>query len=178
MDDNGVPDTSVNLFGLCIPGRDVLTNFIQVDDNMVTLMIEAPKYVAELSFFLLPGCVLPDDQGALLYYSVGPAFAEWQVLGAIANGRSSGIFRTGWPTNDSIDEASIITLGVRLEDIAALNNLDIGSQGVENRINMAQHIANDLYNFLSSFVKDTSTPGTMEVPTNAFDAWMETIYPP
>lgn len=92
MDGNGVVpvDASVNLFGLCIPGRDVLTSFVQVDENMVTLMIEAPKYVAELSFFLLPGCALPDDQGALLYYSVGPEFTEWQVLGAIANGKSSG----------------------------------------------------------------------------------------
>lgn len=38
---------------------------------------------------------------------------------------------------------------------------------------MAQHIAKDLYNFLSSFVKDSSVPGTMNVPNSAFDAWLE-----
>ena len=100
MDSNS---QAINMFGLVAPGRDVMTNFVPIDESRAILMLELPGSVAELSFFLLPGSALPPEHGALLYYST-PPFTDWQIIGGVAPGKSSGIFRTGWPTMESVEK--------------------------------------------------------------------------
>ncbi len=77
-----------------------------------------------------------------------------------------------------------ITLGVSLEplfNIANLQILDPGRQNqarVENKKNVAKHIATDLFNYLQSF-DDTGSGGNgvkdgwMMVPVNVFDRWFK-----
>jgi len=67
-----------------------------------------------------------------------------------------------------------ITLGLSIEKLTNVNNLNIVRRGVEDRggsIEMARKIALNLYNYLQSFVSGP-TAGYMQVPTNVFERWI------
>lgn len=44
--------------------------------------VPLPSQVTDLTFFLLPGVMLPPGSGVALYYAM-PPFTEWTVLGAL-----------------------------------------------------------------------------------------------
>ena len=160
------------MFGIIIAGRPVLlsSDFIaQSDTRCVSPIIEDVGGVAELAFFLNPGTELPTGLGALLYFSVAP-YTHWEVIGGIGPGRQSGIFRTGWGLRHENTSPFNIQLGISLENLDALSNLEISSKGVEDRLGFARKIAENLFNYMSSF--STGSTGIMTVPTDVFDRWL------
>lgn len=161
------------LFGVIIPGRPLLTDFQVVDSTKAFTVVENPAYVSELTFFLLPTTVVPPGFGAILYYSLSP-FQSWEVIGSIDPSKPSGIFRTGWAGNEDMKTAQCVQLGVSLEPLETIKNLELVSSGVEDRFTFARKIAQDLFQFMTSFsAGDASSQGAMVVPMNIFDRWME-----
>lgn len=185
------------LFGIVAPGCPVRTDFSLADPSglkfTLTLSLPVqPVMISDLVFFFLPGAVeqFPPMHGAMLYWQATTTTTGspmpltettgFELLGAISPDRPSGIFRTGWGTNDLLSahasspnpNVSIaITLGVSIEPLANIQNLQIVGRGAEDRLNVAKKIAKDLFNYLQSF-DDTSRSGFMTVPTNVFERWM------
>lgn len=162
------------LFGLVIPGRPVITEFQTIDPTKAITIVEQPATVAEITFFLLPTTPIPPGYGAILYYAV-PPFNNWVCIGAVDVSKPSGTFRTGWATHDEVRHCPVIQLGVSLEPLETINNLQLTHSGVEDRFAFAHKIALDLFQYMSSFSDASSSghQGMMVVPMNIFDRWME-----
>jgi hypothetical protein len=161
------------LFGIVIPGRPLTTEFQLVDATKAITIVENPGSVTEITFFLLPTTPIPPGYGAILYYST-PPFQNWELLGSVDPTKPSGIFRTGWSTNEEVKRMPFIQLGVSLEPLDTIKNLNIVSSGVEDRFAFAHKIALDLFQYMTSFsTGDASSRSMMTVPMNIFDCWME-----
>lgn len=70
--------------------------------------------MSEVSFFMLPGAPVPPGYGAVLYYSI-PPFQTWTLVGSVFPNKPSGIFRTGWATNEAMMGCPVVQLGVSIE---------------------------------------------------------------
>ena len=105
---------SQQLFGVVIPGRPLITDFKLVDSTKAVALIEQPGFINEITFFLLPSTPIPPGFGAILYYTVAP-FQNWTMIGSVSPSKPSGIFRTGWTTNEEVKCHNVVQLGVSLE---------------------------------------------------------------
>lgn len=161
-------------FGVVVPGRAVVIDWRPIDNAKFVTEIAAPAQVSDLTFFLLPNIVLPDGAGVVLYYSL-PPFTEWSVLGALTLEKPSGVFRTGWSTIEGITQMPVIQLGVSLESLDTVSNLELQTSGVDERRLFAHKIAQDLWSFVCSFAQRTQQAGQEVVllPVNAMDLWLE-----
>ena len=155
-------------FGIVAPGRPIVSDFTLVSQTRAVCILEDPKNVTELAFFQTGP--IPEGFGAALHFSV-PPFTSWEIIGAIGPGKPSGIFRTGFRVREDVFSHPAVELGISLEPLSALENLEISAAGVEDRISTANKIAMDLFNYMSSFCKD-STGDTLVVPKNVFSEWM------
>lgn len=162
----------VALFGVVAAGRAVMTEFQPLDSTKAVTWLQDPTSVAELTFFLLPTTPVPPGYGAILYYAAPPSFDGWEMLGAITPEKPSGIFRTGWPTNEALVGCPCVQLGVALEPLSTLHNLHVDRSGVDDRFAFAHKIARDLFDYMASF-SSSAQPGQMVVPTTIFDTWMQ-----
>lgn len=176
--------TPSQLLGFLVPGGPVRTDFVPADalGTKFTLTLETPgdlplplSTVPEVVCFLLPNPPLPSHHGVLIYRQISVPGMEptgFELLGAISHERPSGIFRTGFGQDESLfrHAAPTVTLGVSVEPLANIDN--ISPQRFDNRMQVAQKIATDLYTFMQSF--DTgAVGGMMTVPTNIFERWMQ-----
>ena len=75
-----------------------------VDATKAVAEIPAPAQVAEVVFFLLPTSPLPAGSGAVLYYAA-PPFTNWELLGSIDHSCPSAILRTGWSSDEALQNA-------------------------------------------------------------------------
>ncbi|KAL9183603.1 hypothetical protein ACHAXT_004459 [Thalassiosira profunda] len=185
--------------GVLIPGGVVRTDFVPSDASGTKFTLALTGIsgkdiatVSEIVFFLLPGVSLPPDKGALLFwqivstpapnsmattpFSATPTTTEFELLGALANHKPSGAFRTGWATNDTLSNAinapsSTITinLGVSIEPMASVQNMGMVQN---NTTNVAKQIATDLFNYMQSFDTGAGGGGNMVVPKNIFERWL------
>ena len=68
----------------------------------------------------------------------------------------------------------MITLGISIEPLSNISNLQILHRGVEDRKNVAKKIATDLFNYLESFDEvGNAKNGLMTVPSNVFERWFK-----
>jgi hypothetical protein len=188
---------AVQLFGMVCPGCPVRTDFVPADASglkfAMTLTLPVhPALVSDLVFFFLPGAIesFPPQHGALLYWQATTVTSGspmpltettgFELLGAISPDRPSAILRTSWATNDVLAAHAsstntfvsiTITLGVSIEPLPNISNLQIAEKGAEDRLNVAKKIAKNLFTYMQSF-DDTSRPGWMTVPTNVFQGWL------
>lgn len=179
------------LLGFIVPGGPCRTDFSPTDPSgtKFTLTLQAPgdlpfpmTTVTEVVCFILPGATLPADHGVLIYWQVAvggnqQAATGFELLGSISATHPSKIFRTGWGLNDTIismhqqSPSLTVTLGVSVEPLSNIENIQVDSVGDESRLHVAKQIATDLFTFMQSF--DTGAVGNMmTVPTNIFDRWM------
>jgi len=184
-----------SIFGLIVPGQQVITDFVPTDTTGLKFLLSIPfaavssnpMMIADLVIFLLPGISLPNDSGAMIYWSAAPLYTHtttatgFELIGALTPTRPSGVFRTGWSTNESLIQlwqqqlssggGISITLGISIEPIGNISNLHVENNGVENRGDIAKKIALDLFQYLQSFDGAGSKNGWMSVPTNVFERW-------
>ncbi|KAF1780044.1 hypothetical protein JG687_00003329 [Phytophthora cactorum] len=158
-------------FGLVIAGRPVVTDFREIGPAHYVVDILEPTQVTDLTFFLLPGSPVPPGFGAVLYFAV-PALQNWQLLGTVFAEKPSAIFRTSWPTHPDVVGQPVLQLGVSIESLDNVKNLGIEASGLEERKAFALKIAQDLFNYLSSF-SSSNSQSYMTIPTNLLDKWME-----
>ncbi|RLN52434.1 hypothetical protein BBJ29_009527 [Phytophthora kernoviae] len=154
-------------FGLVIAGRPVITDFREIGPAHYVVDIVEPMQVTDLTFFLLPGSPVPPGFGAVLYFAV-PALQNWQLLGTVFAEKPSAIFRTSWPTHPDVVGQPVLQLGVSIESLDNVKNLGIEASGLEEREAFALKIAQDLFNYLSSFSTSTNQ-NYMTIPTNLLD---------
>ncbi|KAE8899198.1 hypothetical protein PF005_g27914 [Phytophthora fragariae] len=170
-------------FGLVIAGRPVVTDFREIGPAHYVVDIVEPTQVTDLTFFLLPGSPVPPGFGvvyfwnlyvlnlAVLYFAV-PALQNWQLLGTVFAEKPSAVFRTSWPTHPDVVGQPVLQLGVSIESLDSVKNLGIEASGLEERKAFALKIAQDLFNYLSSFSTSTNQ-SYMTIPTNLLDKWMK-----
>ena len=166
--------TEASPFGIIVPGRFPITDFTPVDQTTCVCNVPEPASIPELTFFMLPHAVsmIPPGFGAVLYYSTNGS--EWSLLGSIFAEKPSGTFRTGWSTNESMVGVPAVQVGVSIENLETIANLEIVSSGVEDRHAFAHKIAKDLFQYMASFAAPNgSSNEAMLVPTNVFDKWIE-----
>ncbi len=111
----GVP--SQQLFGIIIPGREVITNFVPADPSLTKFTLTVPFLVqtdneasiasiSDIVFFLLPNIALPPNSGAMIYWSASSnqdtTPSSFELLGALTPTQPSTILRTGWSTNEPL----------------------------------------------------------------------------
>ncbi|KAL3768058.1 hypothetical protein ACHAW5_001445 [Stephanodiscus triporus] len=196
---NDAQQTSSQVLGVLIPGGVVRTDFMPSDPSGTKFTLALTgisgtdiSAVSELVFFLLPGVPLPPDHGALLYWQIvstpasnsmsstpfssGMLTTEFELVGAIANHKPSGVFRTGWATNEAIGAAIkhpssnvTINLGVSIEPMSNVQNMGIIQ---DKTTHVAMKIAMDLFNYMQSFDTGVGGGGNMLVPKNVFDRWI------
>lgn len=120
----------------------------------------------------------PAPHGATLTsFLATPTKTEFELVGAIANNKPSGVFRTGWSTNETVSSAinspcgSVVTvnLGVSIEPLGNITN--VGAMP-DRTVHVAKNIALDLFNYMQSFDSGGGGAGNMVVPKNVFDRWM------
>jgi len=164
------PAPAMPLFGVVIAGRPVITDFAPVSEGRCVATVPSPADVAEVSFFLLPHSPVPPTHGAVLHYTADGA--HWQPLGAVTHAKPSGIFRTGWAMQQAMRASAAIQLGVALEPLESVRNLELADGAGHERRWLAQKIARDLYKFAASFA--TGGGGaTLTVPANFVERWIE-----
>lgn len=66
----------------------------------------------------------------------------------------------------------VLQLGVSIESLDNVKNLGIEASGFEERKAFALKIAQDLFNYMSSF-STSNNASYMTIPTNLLDKWME-----
>ncbi|GLD99732.1 hypothetical protein PINS_up008460 [Pythium insidiosum] len=163
---------SVAQFGLVAVGRPVFTDFQEVGPGRYLTEIADPTQITDLTFFLLPMSPVPPGYGAVLYFCV-PALQNWQLLGSVFAEKPSAILRTGWPTHPDVVGQPVLQLGISIEPIDNVRNLGIEASGLEERKAFALKIAQDLFNFMTSFSTSSGSSAYMTIPTNLLDRWME-----
>ena len=168
---NNVPATP--LFGVAASGRPVILNFKQVQENQFLAGFDAPQNIPDVSFFLLPGFeqYALNGFGASIHFSVDGQ--NWEFLGAIAANKPSDIFRTGWPSNETLKNCAFLQIGISVEPIENLVKLEGGARPVADRMNFAKGIAMNLFHYMESFEKRAMDGGNFLVlPSNALDKWL------
>ncbi|KAF0773357.1 hypothetical protein AaE_002175 [Aphanomyces astaci] len=169
-------------FGTVIAGRPVITDYIcshglvaicgsEISPTQFVIDIPYPEQVTDITFFMLPQSPVPPGFAAVLYFAV-PHLQNWQLLGGVFAEKPSAIFRTAWPTHPDVVGQPVIQLGVSIESVESVRNLGIEASGLEERKSFALKIAQDLFNFMTSFSTSTNS-SMMVVPTNLLDRWME-----
>lgn len=177
------------LFGLIIPGKAVLTEFVQVDATKFSLTVQcdgttvpAPSLIREIVFFLTNPAAIPPNHGVVIYWqmtsnaNVPTGFA---LLGAVTAEQPSAVLATGWSENVQIAEMSsapaptAITFGLSLEPIENMFNIGAVQSRVEQgKLHVARKIAGDLFRYMQSF--DTGAAAQhLVVPNNIFDRWFQ-----
>ena len=175
-------------FGIIVPGQPVRTDWQQISETKFAMQILNAISISDIVFFLTDVSLMPADYGAVLYWQVESSNNNnFELLGAVASSRPSGVFRTGWGQHEDIIRAAssiggmgngknggIVTLGVALEPIRELSNLEIAKKGVEDRGEFAKKIALNLFNYMQSFDEGSSSNrGVLTVPANIFERWMK-----
>ena len=181
---------SGGLVGVMVPGGPVRTDFAPVDGSgtKLSLTLTCPgdlpsplSSVAEMVCFVVPNAPIPPNCGLLVYWQVhdgAQTQTGFELLGTLTPDRQSGVFRTGWGTNEQISNlpvggggpAVMVTIGVSIESLVEVKNQTVDTW--DNRLFVAQKIANDLFHYMQSFDSGNQS-GQLQVPTFVFDRWLQ-----
>jgi protein Hikeshi len=88
--------------------------FRPIDESKCVTEVYAPTTVTDLTFFMFPTTPIPPGYGGVLYYSK-PPYTDWELLGCVSPEKPSGVFRTGWTTNEDMVGCEVVQLGVSIE---------------------------------------------------------------
>ena len=195
LNGNNVPQRPPG-FGLIIPGAPVRTDFQSLTPTQYSLALSSPqdlpvsllRSVTDIVLFCTDASssTIPPDCGVLCYWQLSCATEStgFSLLGALAPGTSE-LFRTGWSEHEAVaailqqqqQSTVVLTIGLSVEPLSQVQNVAAASNSTtDQRLQVAQHIALDLFRFMQSF--DTgggSGPQQqlMTVPKNIFDRWYQ-----
>mmetsp|Transcript_4418 Transcript_4418/g.3658 ORF Transcript_4418/g.3658 Transcript_4418/m.3658 type:complete len:162 (+) Transcript_4418:177-662(+) len=141
---------------------------------MLVVNVKNPATITTVAFFL--NKALPDDLAGTLNYSI-PPYENLQFLGAISNNRPSDIFNTGFSLNPSVNELTELKFVIKAEPLESLKEIVEESKNNEIQKEYPKKVAQNLYNYLSSYNKKGLLPVHQEeeflvIPTDFFDKWI------
>eukprot|EP00467_Chlorarachnion_reptans_P020720 CAMPEP_0114509890 /NCGR_PEP_ID=MMETSP0109-20121206/13471_1 /TAXON_ID=29199 /ORGANISM="Chlorarachnion reptans, Strain CCCM449" /LENGTH=158 /DNA_ID=CAMNT_0001689113 /DNA_START=298 /DNA_END=774 /DNA_ORIENTATION=- len=136
------------------------------------LNVSNPAQVREFAISLLKP-VLPKGHGATVYFSL-PPFKDWQYVGAIAMNLPSQIFSAPW-RGTLPENVKGVQIGISIESIEFIKNLHPQAQREEEKklVSSVQGVANDLYQYLQSFARNTSQGEMLMISTKHLDQWLK-----
>lgn len=148
--------------------RRQLVAQIPVNTDLVTpLTPTVPVFRAV--FYLTPSYPIPPTHGVVLYSTSNSI--DWKLLGSVTSQHPSGVFRTNFISDEKLLSAPTVTLGISIEPLETIKNMNQQFSGTEDRMFIAKKIAMDLYHFMSSFAPGGGG-GSMTVPNGVFEKWM------
>eukprot|EP00762_Andalucia_godoyi_P003358 ANDGO_06535.mRNA.1 Protein OPI10 homolog len=189
-----------SVFGCIVPQVTLpLTGFSQLDSThwILELPISLTSDTQEVLVFLTGAAALPDGYGASIFISL-EGTDLWTYLGHLHNNRVSDLFRIPPPEaldaggrvasqisssffaqQNSFSVQGVAQIGIELELLTAIQNREIGQAtsavaGAQYDAQMAQFVAKDVYNYLTSFAQDNpyGSP-TVTIPLSALNAWLD-----
>eukprot|EP00761_Pharyngomonas_kirbyi_P014248 gb/GECH01014278.1/.p1 GENE.gb/GECH01014278.1/~~gb/GECH01014278.1/.p1 ORF type:complete len:195 (+),score=45.77 gb/GECH01014278.1/:1-585(+) len=174
------------MFGILIPGRPVISEMEQVDENKWAIEIPDCKGITEMCVFLLGTEPLPENTGAGVYLSFDTQ--NWEYVGLVHMGCPSAMMRvpssfSETPSSPNVSFAGIeaqansMVVGISIEPPDVLESLEANNphslQNMSSEIvTVGKHIATDLFRFMESFAKPTDWGECLVVPTNVLERWM------
>jgi len=170
---NQMAAVNSDTIALVCPGQPLVFEWRQLEATKLATEVRGKiQEIQEICFFLLPNVNLPFQTGAALHFNV-PGSEEWTFLGHLDNEKKSAIIRTGWEYLD--EHVMSINLGISLEPQDVVRNIEQTSKANQEskRFGFAMKLAQDLNNFVMSFVKNVPGQGEVIVlPTDAMQKWM------
>ncbi|KAF4668353.1 hypothetical protein FOZ61_006592 [Perkinsus olseni] len=153
------------MFGLAIPGRPVITDFVQETETSWHVDVPNPSSISSFSVFLLRP-VPSDTVGLGVYYTATTDGATF--VGALSNAKPTDIFSPGWPLNPDIAIMPAVRIGLAFEPSEAV------SESVDFKREFARKVALNLFRYIESF--NTSGGGDarfMRCPQDLLDRWLQ-----
>ncbi|TGZ54788.1 hypothetical protein CRM22_010544 [Opisthorchis felineus] len=186
------------MFGAIVAGQLVQTEFVLVCENKFLLKLAPFGDVNHLVVFLTGTTFFPDGMGGGVYLGLPEDnFVAWHFLGTLTNDHPSAIYKIGnlrkgvqrqksehpfsasfglSPTNGTVVEAQ---LGISVEPLVSLPPK---SEGLESQLTNADHMtrftrfaAENLFNYVASFARDSLSPSDPLVPLSAIKSWFDTM---
>lgn len=165
------PEVNTPFFGLIVPGQPVITNFRKVAKSKFSAQLHNPISIDNICFFFRPGIKIP-PLGVVVYFSIDSK--QWHLLGSISSDKPSEIFKTGWSTFPAMAPCKSVMLGISVESIDTVKNLQRGVR--RDSRELAMHVAKNLHSFMTSFAKPVppalGISNAIIVPTDIVDRWM------
>ncbi|KAF4716708.1 hypothetical protein FOZ63_004622 [Perkinsus olseni] len=160
------------MFGLAIPGRPVITDFVQETETSWHVDVPNPSSISSFSVFLLRP-VPSDTVGLGVYYTATTDGATF--VGALSNAKPTDIFSPGWPLNPDIASMPAVRIGLAFEPSESLlPKMSTVSESVDFKREFARKVALNLFRYIESF--NTSGGGDarfMRCPQDLLDRWLQ-----
>uniref|UniRef100_A0A7S3UHH5 Hikeshi-like domain-containing protein n=1 Tax=Oxyrrhis marina TaxID=2969 RepID=A0A7S3UHH5_OXYMA len=160
------------MFGLAIPGRPLITEFVQETPTSWHVDVPNPGSVSSFSVFLLRP-VPSDTVGLGIYYTATTDGATF--VGALSNARPTDIFSPGWPLNPDIANMPAVRIGLAFEPSESLlPKMSTVGESVDFKREFARKIALNLFRYIESF--NTNGGGDarfMRCPQDLLDRWLQ-----
>ena len=163
-------------FAFITPNRLLSTDFKQIEANKFVYNLENPAEIREFTIALL-NLDIPKNHGIAAYYSL-PPYNEWQYLGALTIHCPTIAFRAPWYEQISFN-VPMVQIGLALESYDTLKTMQPSDQKEEEKSSeIAKGIAENLYNFMSSYSTDVDLQTVnlnekLILPTNCVDLWFK-----
>ncbi|KAK8825364.1 hypothetical protein WA538_003061, partial [Blastocystis sp. DL] len=146
----------------------MISSFQQVQNTQFITVLANPSNIQEICFAVNPSVSIPAS-GIALYFSFDNG-STWSILGQVTAQAPSGIFRTGWKTM-GVAQCPSVLIGISLENGDFVTNLGASVQGPVQRELPIMKVAQDLYNYITSF--GSSTGGKLILPSDIMDRWLD-----
>lgn len=183
------------MFGAVVPGfTSVLSNFQLIGENRFGLTIpHGNTPIQSLCISLLPGQNIPHNYGCSIYLSDNGQ--NWEYMGCLLNNKPSvlinpplhydsshkmnafGVFQQ---QQQQQQHQNILYVGIALEPLDMLKNLEEEYLRKEQNqssqiVGLARYLAQNLFNYMSSFIKTVDNRDMIVLPPNALDNWLRKI---
>lgn len=189
------PQLITNAFAMIVPGHELNTNCYQIrannntnnnptSDTKYLMMIENPGLVQNFAISLLNANQLPSDLGFAIFYSL-PPFNDWKYIGIIHCKNASKIFKCPWMDIKGITKCPIARIGFELRAMDFLQSLEKENEKVMNETTnvltvikneFAIKVANNLYEWMTSYTKSTENGEYIIAPANCLNQWQERFH--
>ena len=98
------------------------------------------------------------------------------MIGSLSANKPSDIFRTGWSEDPELANCPMIQVGVAIEGLSQIQSTTgHGSNEVGNRLQVAQCVAQNLFQYMESFTQTHQQNGTefLILPTDCLSKWLQ-----
>lgn len=178
------PEFVNNAFAIMASGQPLITKCAKISKDKFLMEIGNPGLLKSIGVSILNANQLPNNVGFAVYYSLGPSFDQFEFLGVLHGDYPTAIFDAPWVDIKGITACKTARIGFELKSKDFLKSLQDSSEKNEEqkrnvlaaiKTEFAMQVANNLYNFMSSYVKSVNDgSGEMLVaPAKCLDQWHE-----
>ena len=174
------PQVIDGAFAIMCPGQALNRNCLKLSNDRYIMEIENPGLVKSFGISILNHNQLPQDIGFCIYCSLPPSFDEWEFIGILHNEYLSSIFESPWIDIKGITSCNVVRIGFQLKSKEFLKSLKGKSEQAKLEKNnmiaaikteFAMRVADNLFNFMNSFVKTTNNGQMLIAPAKCLNQW-------